>query len=245
MQTYRLPVAALRQPILATLLAVLVFGLSLPAHAVSADDGDLNFIRLGGQRAIFHDQNSGFNGPGIPPGSHLETQTEDISTIYLSFARGLTSHVEVEAVLGQVPEFKVHARGPATVGSVPYAGQPVSSGKQASPALVVNYKFNEPGDFYRPYMGAGLVYSHFYDLKVTPQADAINGGATSIHYSDAFGLVLVAGVSFRVMDHWRAQFSITKADVRPDVTTTTAGSQRVNHYDLRPIVFTGAFSYGF
>lgn len=218
--------------------------LPLCAHA-AAEDGDNWFVRLGGERVIFHDKNAGFQGPGIPPGANLQTQTEDLSAVYFSVARSITSHVEIEAILGVPPEFKVHARGPASLGAVPYNGEPASSGRQMAPSFAVNYKFNEPGDFYRPYIGAGLVYSHFYDIKGTPQTDLANGGPTSITYSDSLGLLLVAGVSFKVADHWRANFSVTHADVRPTVTTHTLGADRVNSYDLGPIVFTGAVSYGF
>ncbi len=228
---------------LAALLAVTAL---LPLAAQAGGDGDDNwFFRFGGERVIFHDKNAGFQGPGIPPGAQLQTQTEDLSTVYLSLAHTLSTHVEIEAVLGIPPDFKVHARGPASLGSLPYNGQPASSGKQAAPALVINYNFNQPGDFYRPYLGAGLVYSHFYDIQVTPQTNAANGGPTSLTYSDSLGLLVVAGVSFRLADHWRGNLSVTHADVRPSVTSHTLGVDRTNSYDLGPIVFTGALSFGF
>jgi len=234
------------RPLHFALLGVLTLALLSPLAAqAGADDEDNNFIRFGGERVIFHDKNAGFQGPGIPAGANLETQTEDLSTAYFSYARGLTPHLELEAVLGQPPSFKVHLRGPASVGTAPYNGQPASSGRQMAPALTVNYKFNEPGDFYRPYLGVGLVYSHFYDIQGSSATNLVNGGPTSLTYSDSLGLLVVAGVSFRLMDHWRANFSVTHADVRPTVTLHTLGVDRRNSYDLGPVVFTGAFSYGF
>lgn len=236
----------LPRPLRHALPTALALALVLPAAAfASADDDDHTFIRFGGQRAVFHDKNAGFQGPGIPAGAQLQTDTEDLSAVYLSIGHNITPHVEVEAIMGIPPDFHVHARGPASVGAVPYNGQPVLSGKQAAPAFAVNYKFNEPGDFYRPYFGAGLVYSHFYDITGTAQNNAINGGPTSITFTDSLGLLLVAGVSFHVADHWRANFSVTHADVRPQVTTHTLGADRVNNYDLQPVVFTAALSYGF
>ncbi len=223
----------------AVALCSLIFGI-----AARADD-DLNHLRLGIERVVLHDSDSGFRGPGIPAGLYLGTKTEDFSTVYLSYARDLTRHLELELIAGIPPTFHVHARGPASLGAVPYAGTPLTSGKEMAPAFTLNYKFNEPGAFYRPYVGVGLVYAHFYDLQDTSGTDAINGGPTRIHFTDSFGLVEVAGVSLRLMDHLYGQLGVTHADVRPDVTVQTAGVTRLNHVDLNPLVFTAAFSYGF
>ena len=73
----------------------------------------------------------------------------------------------------------------------------------------------------------------------------MTGGPTSITYGDSLGLLLVAGVSFHVADHWRANFSVSHADVRPQVTMHTLGVDHTNNYDLGPIVFTGLLSFGF
>ena len=245
--TLRLPALqrALHARFFVVAAVLLVLAAANHAHAATAEADDQNFFRIGGERAIFHDQNAGFQGPGIPAGAHLETQVEDLSAVFLSYARGFTPHVELELQLGIPPDFKAHARGPASVGSVPYAGVPLTNGKVMSPSATLNYKFNEPGGFYRPFVGAGLVYSHFYDIHDTPGTDAINGGPTKINFTDSFGLLVVAGVSFHLAEHLYAQLSVSKADVRPDVTTETAGIKRTNHIDLGPIVFIGALSYGF
>jgi outer membrane protein len=219
--------------------------LATPLAQAAAGDDDRNFFRVGLERVIFHDQNTGFVGPGIPASVHLETEAQNLNTIYFAYARGLTPHLELELVGGVPGDYRANARGMASLGSVPYNGERLVTLKVATPGFTLNYKFNEPGDFYRPYLGAGLAYTHFYNIQGTPQGDAITGGPTKITFTDSLGLLLTAGVSFRIGEHWRAHASMSKADVRPDVTTETAGVKRINHVDLGPIVYLGMLSYGF
>ncbi len=236
------PTAALcAAAVTALALTTLMYG--TPARA--DDSEDRNFVRIGAARLIFHDQNTGFQGPLVPGNVTLGTQAENHNALTLTYARGFTPHLELEFIGGIPPEYKAHARGSSVVGSVPYAGVPLVSGHTLSPAATLNYKFNEPGAFYRPYVGAGMVYTHFYDIQGTAQGDAVTGGPTRIHFSDTFGLIVVAGVSFRLADHLYGQLSMSHADVNPDVTTETAGITRTNHVSLSPVIFSGQLSYGF
>ena len=233
-------------PPLRLLAGLLLTGTLLQAATARADDSDdRNFVRIGGARVVFHDQNSGFQGPLVPGNVTLGTQAENFNALTLTYARGFTPHLELELIGGLPPQYRAHARGSSMVGSVPYAGVPLVSGRTLSPAASLNYKFNQPGDFYRPFVGAGLVYTHFYDIQGTPQGDAVTGGPTRIHFSDSCGLLVVAGVSFRLAEHVYGQFSVSHADVRPDVTTETAGVTRINHVNLSPVIFSGQLSYGF
>lgn len=226
-------------------LIALAFLLPLSALADS-DASDRNYLRIGTEHVVFHDDNPGFIGPGIPPGFGLQTQTQNLTTIYAAYARALTSHLEVELVLGQPAIFHVQGRGPALLPpGVPYGGQVLVNGRQVAPAIEFHYVFNEQGAFYRPFIGAGLVYSRFNDIKVTSLGSLINGGPTTANFSDSLGAIVMAGVNLKLLDHWQAQLRVSKADVRPDVTTTTLGIQRVNHYDLGPVVYIAALSYGF
>ena len=228
-----------------TALALCALALGSTLARAAPDYEDRNFIRFGGERVIFHDSNAGFKGPDVPPGVALTTQAQDLSATYLSFARGFTPHLEMELDGGIPPTYKADAKGAPFLGSVPYNGQLLVNTKVLSIGLTVNYKFNEPTDFYRPYLGIGLAYTHFYDIQGTAAGDAITGGPTRISFTDSFGLLAVAGVTFRLADHWRAHVSVSRADVRPDVTTETAGVKRINHIDLGPVIFVGALSYGF
>lgn len=230
--------------LLATLALSSALCAVLPAFA-GADDSDSNFFRIGGERVIFHDHNAGFQGPDVPPNVALTTQAQNLSATYFSLAHGFNPHLEAEVDAGLPPTYKANAKGIPYIGSIPYNGQQLVTTKVMSLGVTMNYKFNEPSDFYRPYLGVGMVYTHFYDIQGTAAGDAITGGATNIRFSDSFGLLAVAGVTLKVADHWRVHFSISHADVRPAVTTETAGVKRINNLDLQPTIFVGALSYGF
>lgn len=78
------------------------------------------------------------------------------------------------------------------------------------PILTLQYHFMPEGKF-RPYAGAGINYTVFYD------ATAPGGTVTAIEYEDAFGYALQAGIDVSLNERWAVNFDIKKLFIETDV----------------------------
>lgn len=102
------------------------------------------------------------------------------------------------------------------------------------PTLLMQYHFNPEGVF-RPYVGAGINYTFFYN--------ADPGDVDSIDYENGFGLALQAGTDIAVDDHWFINLDVKKIWLNTDVGIN--GSAVTADVDLNPWVFGAGFGYRF
>jgi outer membrane protein len=75
------------------------------------------------------------------------------------------------------------------------------------PTLTLQYHFNPGGDV-RPYLGAGVNYTHFFNEDV-PGGSALN----TIEYDGSFGLAAQAGVDFAFQSDWFLNLDIKYIDI--------------------------------
>ncbi len=103
------------------------------------------------------------------------------------------------------------------------------------PTLTAQYHF-APDAAIRPYIGAGINYTIFYNENATDDLEAAVGD-TSVNLKDSFGYALQAGVDIPINDRMFLNFDIKYLDVDTTATlrTTAAGTQRVK-INLDPIV---------
>src|SRR6267142_5681327 len=135
------------------------------APAVADDEVYDNSFRLGSYTVFYHTHADDIVGPYVPAGVNLKAQ--DLETLYVGFVRRLSPAFSLELALGYPPLNKVEGKGPATVGSVPYNGQVVSTARWLSPALLLEYNFLSEDSKFRPYIGVGVNYTNFYDRRST------------------------------------------------------------------------------
>lgn len=116
-----------------------------------------------------------------------------------------------------------------------------SLGKLAStwvlpPTLTAQYHFMPEGKI-RPYVGAGVNYTVFYNEK---PSSALEGavGDTRVHMSDSFGWAAQAGVDIDLNDSMFLNLDVKYIDIDTTarLSTTAAGLQKVR-VDLDPLVF--------
>ncbi|WP_417479862.1 OmpW/AlkL family protein [Maricaulis maris] len=96
------------------------------------------------------------------------------------------------------------------------------------PTLTLQYHFNPQGQV-RPYVGAGVNYTHFFDADL-PAGSAL----TSIDYDASFGLAAQAGVDFALDDDWFVNLDVKYIDIDTDVTINGAIAADVQ---IDPVVF--------
>lgn len=116
-----------------------------------------------------------------------------------------------------------------------------SIGKLAStwvlpPTLTAQYHFNPKGHV-RPYVGAGVNYTIFWNEKASSGLEAAVG-ETRVHMKDSFGWAAQAGIDIDLSPSVfvNADIKYIDIDTTARLTTTAASTQRVKLH-LDPLVF--------
>jgi outer membrane protein len=216
------------------------------AGAARADNFDWNSgwsVGAGIARIHLQSTSDDISGPFTPAG--LEVSVKDATTLFLSLDKQINPRFDVELAGGWPPTHNVNGKGPATVGSVPYDGVTLSKAKEMAPTLLVNYSFTDAGQPLRPYIGLGLNYTHFYDIKSTTAGDNVNGGPTSTSMKDSYGLAGQIGLRWQLQNQWSMNAAILKANVKSNFTADTSGIDRTTHINFNPTVFVLALYYAF
>ena len=188
-----------------------------------------NVVKIGATYYQTHSRTDGISGIGVPPGADAEVG--NATTAILVYERLLTPNVGLELVIGVPPRLKAKATG-----SVAFLGDDVLSAKIITPTLLLNYHFFGPTDVLRPYVGIGVNYTHFADVKSSIAPDAKMGDST--------GLVLQAGLNYAITPRWGLFASVAKLDVKSNVVATGA-TVLTTKVDFRPIVYSAGVSYQF
>jgi outer membrane protein len=163
----------------------------------------------------------------------------------LGYVRWLTPDIDVELALGYPPLAKIKGSGPATLGSVPYDGQVISSARWIAPTLFVQYNFLSANSPFRPYIGVGVNYTTFYDRDSTAAGNAVSGGPTRISLTSSVGPAANAGVTYRISDRWHLHGSYSFSRVKTDLTADTDGVIRTSRISFAPQVLVVSIGYSF
>jgi outer membrane protein len=205
-------------------LALLPLCACAAGHAQSLD----NVVKIGMSRYDTHSSTTGITGAGIPPGA--DAKTGDATTVIFVGERMLTPNIGLEFVIGVPPT--IHGRA---TGSVTFLGDNVLVAKAVAPVLLLNYHFGSADDRWRPYVGAGINYTHFYDVRSSL------GVAT---LSNSTGLALQAGLHYALNKSWGAFASVARIDAKTEVTVTGA-TVLTTTLDLKPWIYTLGLTYSF
>jgi outer membrane protein len=207
----------------AAVTLVTLAGLTSGAAAQSHDAT----VKFGAIRYDTHSKTNGVSGIGVPPGA--DATTGDATTVLLTYERLVTPAIGIELVVGVPPKITARATG-----SVAFLGD-VLSARNVAPTLLVNYHFGAKGDALRPYVGAGINYTRFTDVKTTLPASKVELG-------DSTGLALQAGVDYAIDERWGVFASVAKVDVKSKLVATGATVLQ-STIDFRPITFAVGVSW--
>jgi outer membrane protein len=212
-------------------------------YARAADEVYDNSFRLGSYTVFYHTHADDIMGPYVPAGVNLKAK--DLETLYVGFVRRLSPAFSLELALGYPPTNKVEGKGPATVGSIPYNGQVVSSAKWLSPTLLLEYNFLSEDSKLRPFIGAGVNYTNFYDRKSTAEGNAGLGGPTKLSLTASVGPAATAGLSYTISPRWHVYGSYSISRVNSHVTADTEGVIRTTTIRFGPqaLVISGGYSF--
>ena len=202
-----------------------------------------NDVRIGLYSVFYHSSADDITGPYVTAGVNLKA--ENLETLYVGIVHHFPDNFALELALGYPPLSKVKGAGPATVGSVPYEGQVISSARWISPTLLFEYNFLPDTAKLRPYIGVGVNYTTFYDRDSTAAGNAASGGPTRISLTSSVGPAVTGGVTYRVSDHWAMHASYGWSQVRTRFTGDTDGYVRSTHISFGPqaLIISGGYSF--
>ncbi|HVY03714.1 MAG TPA: OmpW family outer membrane protein [Caulobacterales bacterium] len=116
----------------------------------------------------------------------------------VDFTYFVTKHVGIEVIAAVTPHDVRHTPTNTDLGEV----------WLLPPTVTAQYHFNPDGKV-KPYIGAGVNYTHFYNAKP--------GALSSVEYKDTWGWALQAGVDYQISDRWYLNADVKKIKIQPDV----------------------------
>jgi outer membrane protein len=235
-----------------TFLAMAALTCSTNASAQSAGT---NVAQIGWIHVAPQDSSGNLNVGGTPvPDTGGGIREAD--TLGLNFAHFFTDNVAVEIAGGYPPSFTVFGKENLSVPSI----NPLGKIRQWAPAILVQYHFLPAGSKFRPYVGLGVSYLWFNNIRMNPAfaealSSQITSGATAalptrVTIDSQWSAVLNAGFNYKIDKHWSAGFSLSYLPVgtTANLTTQLPGGGAVASkikVKLDPIVTFAGISYAF
>lgn len=217
---------------------ILCAGVGLTSLTVHAQQ---NTIKIGVAHVDIHSKsdNLSSNGPAFLTPQPAGLAVGDATTLLVSYIRKLNDHWDLDLEAGLPPTHDTNGAGTLAPFGV------ISKVKQAGPTLFVNYNFGAAQSKFRPFVGLGINYTHFYDAESTSSGNLASGGPTKLELSDSWGPAAQLGASYKLADNWSVIGTIAVAKVKSDLTATTGSIRRTTTIDFRPVVYTLAVGYSF
>lgn len=117
-------------------------------------------------------------------------------------------------------------------------GVKIGTAKHLPPTLTVQYHFIPDGKF-RPYLGAGINYTHFSDVDLN-----VPGVGQLALEKDSWGGALQAGFDIEIHKNRFINFDVKKIYIGSDVKLAANGA-KVSHIRLDPVVIGIGFGWRF
>ncbi|WP_437891031.1 outer membrane protein OmpW [Phytobacter sp. V91] len=111
------------------------------------------------------------------------------------------------------------------------------------PTLVAQWYFGDAGSKFRPYVGAGLNYTMFFDEKFNDTGKA--AGLSDLSLKNSWGAAGVAGLDYLINRDWLINASVWYMDIDTDVRFKAGGVQQSVSTRLDPWVFMFSAGYRF
>ena len=216
--------------------------LASPSYAYQAGD----IIMRAGATTVEPQESSdaiALNGSTLSlAGGNTHLTVDSNTQLGLTFSYVLDKHWAIE-LLAATP----FSHTAAATGEL--AGLDIARVKQLPPTLSAIYYFNNSGKF-KPYLGAGINYTIFFDEKINSQADAALEGlgltGAKVSLDDSWGAALQIGADYMIDDNWLLNASIRWIDIDSKATIKfDGGHQLSSDVAIDPYVYTLAIGYKF
>ena len=174
-------------------------------------------------RAVYLDWDNG-QSSGLPLGGSTKVEAENRWIPEIDISYFFTRNIAAELVLTYPQKIDIDVGG-TKQGTI----------KALPPSLLLQYHFTDLGAF-KPYVGAGVNYTIFYNTRASGSLEAAVGD-TDVSMSNSFGWALQAGADIPLNNKLFLNFDVKYIDMstRARLNTTAIGQQSVR-VDINPIV---------
>lgn len=218
-------------------------------------------------------------GLGTYQSPGTDVRVSNANTLSLTFTHFFTDNIAGTFVGGVPPKFNLYGSG-NVIAPVPVIGpltlinlglpqnNPVATVREWSPAIVAQYYFGTKESKVRPFIGAGVSYNFFTNLKLNPNfvnalqnlgqvlqlgMGQVPSGTAKVtaESSSSWTPVGNAGVSWEFAKNWTAIGTVSYLPLKTTSTITIRSAQgqvlAVNKTDIKvdPLVFGLAVGYKF
>lgn len=187
-----------------------------------------DWIIRGGVTMVTPNDDSGEVIAGGPTGSKVSVGNDVKPSFTIAYM--LTDNLGVE-LIGALPfEHEVDTKG----GTLAGLGH-IADVKHLPPTLSLQYHF--PLGQFRPYVGAGINYTMFFEEKVTDPT--LRTMYDKISLKDSFGYALQVGVDYELGNNWLLNADLRYIDIETEARLSGAsGTATVDNIEINPVVFT-------
>jgi outer membrane protein len=197
-----------------------------------AEEGDV-LVRLRGIYVAPQDD-SGPVLPAVPTGS---VTVDDAIVPELDFTYFFSSNIAAELILATSPHDVAGAGALSPLGEV-------ADSMVLPPTLTLQYHFL-PGERVRPYVGAGVNWTIFYDEDAKASLETALGGPTRVSMDDSFGWAVQAGVDFDLTERLFFNVDVKYVDIDTTATLTTGAAVNTVDVSIDPIIVGAGFGMRF
>lgn len=151
----------------------------------------------------------------------------------LTFGYMITDNIGVELLAATPFEHKVGVGPLGTIATV----------KHLPPTLMAQYYFGSKEDKLRPYLGAGVNYTFFFDEKFNSTGKT--NGLSDLDLSSSWGFAAQAGMDYMLTDNWMLNASVWWMNIETDVKFKAGNDTHKIDTRLDPFVFMFGAGYRF
>ncbi|QUN04735.1 outer membrane protein OmpW [Shewanella yunxiaonensis] len=213
----------MKKNILSGLIVAALFSAAAPAMAHEA--GDI-IVRAGAAVVAPNESSDDVLTFG-------EFKVDNDTQLGLNFSYMLTDNWGVELLAATPFSHDVKLKGLGKIADT----------KQLPPTLVAQYYFGNAQSKLRPYVGAGVNYTMFFDNDFTAGAKEL--GLDNLSLSNSWGLAAQVGLDYQINKDWLVNASIWYAKINTDVKFTLADTNYKVSTDIDPWVYMISVGYSF
>jgi len=206
-------------------LTSLGLGMGAASFSVQAiQEGDM-FMRFTATQVAPSSSSGSFSGA-----TSVIPEAEDSTTLGFTFVYMMSNNLGFEVLAALPFEHDITA-----------GGAKIATTKQLPPTVSVQYYFN-PTNKFRPYVGAGLNYTVFFNDNINADVAADLGINSDLELDDSFGLAVQAGFDYDINEKWFVNADIRYINIETTATNSDIGSADV---DINPTVISLGVGYKF
>ena len=171
-------------------------------------------------------------GADVSLGEGVTLDSDTIPELDITYM--ITPNWGVELILGY-SEHTIKAHKDA--GAAAPLGNVIDT-KVLPPTLLLQYHF-APNSNIRPYVGAGINYTYFFDEKV-PSSSGLSQSGDNIDLDSSWGFAVQAGVDVAINDDWFVNADVKYIDMETEAHFSGVGLVDTAHInaEINPLVWS-------